>query len=134
MTKNVKPKKPKIMIVGVLLYVALVVFIFASWWKIFTKAGKPGWAAIVPIYNLIVILEIIKKPTWWVVLVLLVPIVNIVILIIILVELSKAFGKPGIYALGIILLGIVFIPILGFGDAKYIWGDNSKSTEDHLVG
>ncbi|MFZ5554647.1 MAG: DUF5684 domain-containing protein [Bacteroidota bacterium] len=121
------------MIVGVILYIALIVFIIASIWKVFVKAGKPGWAAIVPIYNYIVMLEIVKKPIWWIVL-LLIPFVNIIMLFIIMIEMAKAFGKSAGFGVGLALLGFIFFPILGFGDAQYVYGDNSKKTEDHLVG
>ena len=91
----------------------------ASMWTIFSKAGKPGWASIVPIYNLIVLLEIVGKPWWWLFL-MLIPIVNIVILIIVWHNLSLSFGKGGGFTVGLILLGIIFLPILAFGDAKYV--------------
>jgi hypothetical protein len=116
----------------IIVYVAILVLMIASQWKIFTKAGKPGWACIVPIYNIVVLLEIVKKPTWWVIL-FLIPIVNFVILILIMIELAKAFGKDGGFAAGLILLGVVFLPILAFGDAKYIYGEKG-GVEDHLVG
>ena len=48
----------------ILIYLAIVLLMIASMWKVFTKAGKPGWAAIVPIYNTIVLLEIVGKPIW----------------------------------------------------------------------
>ena len=67
-------------VVGIILYLAIVVFMIASVWKVFTKAGKPGWAVLIPIYNFIVLIEIVGKPTWWVIL-LFVPFVNYVILI-----------------------------------------------------
>lgn len=105
-------------IVFSLFYIALIVFIFASMWKVFTKAGKPGWAAIIPIYNIIVILEIVGKPIWWIVL-FLVPIVNLVISIIVYIELAKSFGKGTGFGLGLVFLGPIFFPILGFGDAVY---------------
>jgi len=90
----------------------------AGLWKIFTKAGKPGWAAIVPIYNCIVLLEIVGKPIWWIIL-LLIPCVNIIVSIMLNVELAKKFGKGIGFAIGIIILPFVFIPILGFGKAQY---------------
>jgi hypothetical protein len=102
-----------------ILYLAIIVIAIASYWKIFAKAGKPGWAAIIPIYNLVVLLEIIGKPVWWIVLCL-IPCVNIVMLIIIALELAKAFGKGPGFGVGIILLGIIFLPILAFGDAQYV--------------
>ncbi|MEA2042760.1 MAG: DUF5684 domain-containing protein, partial [Bacteroidota bacterium] len=90
----------------------------ASLWKIFEKAGKPGWASIIPIYNLIVLLEIVGKPVWWFILYL-IPIVNIIFLIWTINLLSKSFGKDEGFTIGLILLGVVFYPILGFGDAEY---------------
>jgi hypothetical protein len=105
-------------IVYILLF-ALVIFIIASMWTIFTKAGQPGWAAIIPIYNMIVLLKIVGKPTWWIVL-FLIPVVNYVFIIWTYNMLSKSFGKEEGFTVGLILLGIVFFPILAFGDAKYL--------------
>lgn len=105
-------------IIGVIIYLAVIVFMIAAYWKIFEKAGKPGWAAIIPIYNLVVLLEIVGKPVWWIIL-FLIPIVNIVIAIIVVNGLAKSFGKDVGFTIGLLLLGIVFYPILGFGDAKY---------------
>ena len=101
--------------------IAFIVFLVAAQWKVYSKAGKPGWACIIPIYNIIVLLEIVNKPIWWIVL-LLIPFVNIIVLIIIQVELAKVFGKSTGFAVGLILLSFIFLPILGFGDAKYIGG------------
>ncbi len=103
----------------IVIYLAIIVLMIASMWTIFSKAGKPGWASIVPIYNLIVLLEIVGKPWWWLLL-MLIPIVNIVILIIVWYNLSLSFGKSGGFTVGLILLGIIFLPILAFGDAKYV--------------
>ena len=94
----------------------LAVLIVASWWMIFQKAGKPGWAAIIPIYNFIVLLEIVNKPWWWIFL-LLIPIVDIVILIMVYDRLAKSFGKDTGFTVGLILLGIVFFPILAFSQS-----------------
>lgn len=110
---------------------AIVVFMIACQWKIYSKAGKPGWACLVPIYNIVVLLEIVKKPIWWLIL-LMVPIVNIVIAIIVLVELAKAFGKDAGFAIGMLLLPIVFYPMLAFGSAQYVYGDKSQPTSDLL--
>lgn len=106
----------------VLFYVGLVVFLVATQWKIYTKAGKPGWACLIPIYGTIVMLEIIGKPWWWIFL-MFIPIVNIVIAIMTIHGLSKSFGKDVGFTLGLIFLGIIFYPILAFGDAKYIGPD-----------
>ena len=104
---------------GVLIYLGLIIFMVATMWKIYTKAGKPGWAAIVPLYNLIVLLEIAGKPLWWIVL-LCIPLVNFVVLIMVMVALAKSFGKDTGYAIGLIFLGIIFFPMLAFGDAVYV--------------
>ena len=104
--------------IGGILYLAIIVLVIAGFWKVFTKAGKPGWAVIIPIYNLIVLLEITGKPIWWIIL-LLIPVVNIVIIFIVYHALSTSFGKGVGFTFGLILLGFIFIPILGFGDATY---------------
>jgi hypothetical protein len=101
-----------------IVYLIVLVVLIAALWKIFTKAGKPGWAAIVPIYNGIVLLEIIGRPLWWIVL-LLIPFVNIVIAFITSLDLAKSFGKGTGFGLGLIFLGPIFLPILGFGSARY---------------
>ena len=105
-------------IVGMLIGLAFFVLMVASVWKIFTKAGQPGWAAIIPIYNVIVLLKIIGKPWWWI-LGFLIPLVNFIVMILMAVGLAKVFGKGTGFAIGLILLGFVFYPMLAFGDATY---------------
>jgi len=94
------------------------IIVIVGMWKVYVKAGKPGWAAIVPIYNVVVLLEIVGRPVWWVLL-LFIPLVNVVIGIIVLVELAKCFGQGVGFAIGLLLLSFIFFPILGFGDARY---------------
>jgi len=98
--------------------ILFAVLMVAAMWKVFTKAGKPGWASIIPIYNIIVLLSIAGKPTWWFIL-LLIPIVNLVIAILMYVALAEKFGKGGGFAMGLVFLGFIFFPILGFGGAQY---------------
>ena len=105
-------------VVVIVVYVAIVVFYFASFWRIFTKAGQPGWAGLIPIYNYIVLMKIIGRPWWWVLL-FLVPIVNIIVLFIVFIDLAKSFGKSTAFGVGLALLGIIFLPILAWGDATY---------------
>lgn len=105
-------------LVVVVIYLALVILIIASLWKVFTKAGKPGWAAIVPIYNLVVLIQISGKPVWWILLCL-IPFVNFVIIIFIYNSISTNFGRGIGTTLGLIFLPFIFWPILGFGSAKY---------------
>lgn len=101
-----------------LIYLAILIAVIAGFWKVFTKAGKPGWAAIVPIYNLVVLLEIAGKPLWWIVL-FLIPFVNIIMCIIVSIAVAQKFGKSAAFGVGLGLLGFIFYPILGFGDAQY---------------
>lgn len=98
--------------------VAFTVLILAAMWRVNEKAGQPGWAAIVPIYNIVVLLRVAGKPWWWIFL-LLIPLVNIVFAILITVGIARNFGKGIGFALGLLFLGFIFYPILGFGDATY---------------
>ena len=93
--------------------------VIAGMWRLFSKAGKPGWAAIIPIYNLIVLLQIAGKPLWWILL-LFIPFVNFIVFIIIWVGVARAFGKGTGYALGLVFLSPIFVPLLGFSDAQYV--------------
>jgi hypothetical protein len=104
-------------IIGIL-YFAFIIFIIAGIWKVFVKAGHPGWAAIVPIYNVYILLKIAGKPGWWLVL-FLIPIVSLVIAILVMIDVAKAFGKGPGFGVGLALLGFVFFPILGYGDSTY---------------
>jgi hypothetical protein len=101
-----------------IIYLAVIILMILSMWKIFVKAGKPGWACIIPIYNIIVFLQIIGKPWWWLLL-FCIPVVNIVFGIWAVNLLAKSFGKEVGFTIGLILLSFVFIPILGLGDSQY---------------
>jgi len=103
---------------GIIIYLAVIVFEIASLWKVFVKAGKPGWAAIIPFYNSYLLLKIVGRPGWWLILYF-IPLVNIVILILVMIDVAKSYGKSGAFAVGLILLAPIFIPILGFGSAQY---------------
>jgi hypothetical protein len=100
-------------------YGVLIIAMIAGLWKTFTKAGQPGWASIIPFYNIVVLADICGKPWWWLFLCL-IPIVNIVVLIILYLKLAEVFGKGGGFAVGLILLPFIFLPILGFGSARYL--------------
>jgi Family of unknown function (DUF5684) len=88
-------------------------------WRVFTKAGQPGWQGLIPIWNVLVVLYIAGRSAWWIVL-LLIPIVNIVVVIVVAIDLAKAFGRGGGFAIGLFLLPPIFLLILGFGSARYV--------------
>lgn len=106
---------------------SIILLILVSQWKIFVKAGKPGWASLIPIYNTVVELQIIGKPDWYVLL-LFVPFVNIVITIMICIELAKVFGKSAVFGFfGLGIFSVIGYPILAFGKAKYLGTPNNGS-------
>ncbi len=102
---------------GTLLPGTAPVWIVAMW-KVYTKADRPGWAVIIPIYNIYVWCKIVGRPGWWVIL-LFIPIVNFVIDIILSIDLARSYGKGAGFGIGIFFLPIIFLPILGFGSATY---------------
>ena len=100
-------------------FIAIVVVIYiAAQWRIYEKAGKPGWAAIIPIYNFLVLLQIVGKPWYWILL-MLIPGVNFVLAIWVVNLLSKSFGQGTGFTLGLIFLSIIFYPMLAFGNYEY---------------
>ena len=100
-------------------YFAVIILMIAGLWKTFSKAGQPGWAAIIPIYNLIVLCQVAGRPIWWFLLLLICfPIFYIIICI----DIAKRFGKGGGFAVGLIFLPFIFFPMLGFGSAQYQGG------------
>ena len=105
-------------LVFMLIMFAVLIIIIASMWKVFSKAGKPGWAAIVPIYNLIVLWQVSNQPVWALILCF-IPYVNVIGVIFIALGVAKAFGKGAGFGIGLWLLPIIFYPILAFGDAEY---------------
>lgn len=110
-----------------IIYLLVVAVEIAALWRIFAKAGQPGWAAIVPIYNLITLLRIVNRPLWWIAL-LFVPIANIVIFFMLGRDLARAFGKGLGFAFGLFFLGFIFYPILGFGSSRYLLGGNQAGS------
>jgi hypothetical protein len=98
-----------------------VILMIASMWMVFTKAGKPGWASIIPFYNTWTLCEVAGRPGWWMFL-LFIPFVNFVIFIIIAIDVAKNFGKGVGFGIGLILLSFIFYPILAFGSAQYQGG------------
>ena len=101
-----------------ILVIAVCVAMIAGMWKVFVKAGQPGWGCLVPIYNLILLLGMAGKPTWWIVL-FLIPLVSLVAAVLVSIEIAKKFGQGTGYGLGLAFLPMFFFPMLGFGSAQY---------------
>ncbi len=101
-----------------IIFLGVMLVVLAGIWKTFEKAGKPGWASLVPIYNVVVMLDIAGKPWWWLLL-MFIPVVNLIVAVIVSIAIAERFGKGAGFGLGLAFLGMIFYPILGFGDAKY---------------
>jgi hypothetical protein len=103
---------------------AIGILVLIAMWKVYRKAGYEGWEVLIPFYNMYVLLKIVGKPGWWLVM-MLIPVVNLVFGIWTYNMLSKSFGKDEGFTVGMLLLGFIFIPILGFGSARYLgpYGD-----------
>jgi hypothetical protein len=102
-----------------LVALAILVFEIAAYWKVFVKAGRPGWAALIPIYNIYVLVKIAGRPGWWVILYF-IPIVSFIIGIIVGVDVARNFGRGSGFGVGLALLAPIFFPILGFGSSTYV--------------
>lgn len=111
-------------VIGLVIAVLAVV----AMWKLFTKAGKPGWAAIIPFYNTYCLFDI-SFGNGWLFLLCLVPCVNIVMYVILCFKLAKAFGQGTAFGFGILFLNTIFMLILGFGSAEYVGPANSSNNQ-----
>lgn len=109
-------------IVVLLVYLAILVAVVAGTWKAFEKAGEPGWAAIIPIYNTYVMIKI-GGNAWWYLLLLFVPLLNFFVMAKISIDLAEAFDQGLGFGLGLWLLPFVFFPILGFGESYQYVGE-----------
>lgn len=106
--------------VGVVVGLALLVVSIVALWRVFTKAGQPGWAAIVPFYNYYLLLRIAGRPGWWLLLGL-VPVVNIVVYLVVAIDLARSFGRSELFGVfGLWLFSIIGLLILGFGSSRYL--------------
>ncbi|MGW6447031.1 DUF5684 domain-containing protein [Lentzea sp. NPDC055074] len=106
---------------GVFLVISLIFAVIGIiiMWKVNTKAGQPGWAAIIPIYNIYVWLKIAGRPGWWLIL-MLIPFVNIVISVIVSIDIAKSFAKDTVFGVvGLWLFSLIGYAILAFGSAQY---------------
>jgi Family of unknown function (DUF5684) len=106
----------------------LAILIIAGLWKMFAKAGLPGWGAIIPIYNVYLMCKLARRPGWWFLLYL-IPCVNIIIAAIVCIDIAKNFGKGAAYGIGLMFLPFIFNPLLGFGDARYLGKKPHESWE-----
>ena len=101
-----------------IVFLALLVSSFAGMWKAFSKAGMPGFCAIIPFVNIYCMIKIAQKPGWWFAL-LFIPLVNILVMFSVMMSVARVFGKGVGFGLGLFVLGFAFWPILGFGSAKH---------------
>jgi len=108
---------PTVILIILFSFVLIAFYVFCAW-RIFEKAGKPGWASLIPIFNTLVELEIVQRPLWWILL-MFIPGVNLVIMVIIIFDLAKVFGKDNGFAFGLLFLTPIFVPILALGNAVY---------------
>jgi hypothetical protein len=99
-----------------LIWLAVIVLYIAGMWKTFAKAGRPGWAAIIPFYNVYVATEVARLSILWFILALLIPIVG---MLVVSIKIAENFGKGAGFGIGLFLLPMIFYPILGFGQAQY---------------
>lgn len=102
------------------IYVAIIILYLAAFWKIFKKAGRPGWYSIIPILGMFELIKISKKPGWWLIL-MLIPIVQIIFYLLVYIELAKAFGRSTAFGVLLLWLFPIGFLILGFGKSKYVY-------------
>ena len=105
-------------ILGLVFGLGMAAFIVAANWKVFTKAGQPGWACLVPIYNVVILSKVVQRPMWWLLL-LFIPLAGLVVALVMLFDLAKVFGKGAAFGFGLLFLPFIFYPILAFGESEY---------------
>jgi hypothetical protein len=108
--------------------IAAFLLYVAGAWATFEKANRAGWKAIIPLYNWYVMLNIGDNAWWWLIVALVVPVVNLYALYKIHAGVARAFGKGIGYGLGLTFLGVIFFPLLGFGDAQFTKGSGRSAT------
>lgn len=102
----------------IIIVLAILVAIIAGYWRMFEKAGKPGWAILIPIYNVVVLLSVAGKPWWWILL-LLIPIVSFFVVIVTFLDIARAFGQGALFGIGLLLFAPIFVMIIAFSDIQY---------------
>lgn len=111
---------------GLLFWFAVAIIVIVGAWKVFEKAGQPGWAILIPFYNAYIMLKVAGRPGWWLLLYL-IPLVNIIIAIVVAIDVAKAFGQSAAFGFFLLFLmcGIGYL-ILGYGDYHYQGAPNAS--------
>lgn len=114
-------------IVGLWVFIPLIILMYAGLWRLFQKAGKPGWAALVPVYGTMVWIDIVRKPKWWIILYF-IPVINVIMFLGLLVEIIKNYGKFQYKdRILVVLFPFVYLPYMAFQkDLKFL-GEDSKN-------
>ncbi len=112
-----------------LFMLAFSLLVLIAQWRIYQKAGQPGWAVLIPFFNFYILLKIVGKPAWWLIW-LFVPLANLVVVVWTTNLLSKSFGKDEVFTIMLIILPWIFYPILGFGKAEYIGPAGEPKVEE----
>ena len=121
---------------SLMFFVPIILIAIIAMWRVFTKAGQPGWAILIPFYNLYVYTQILKRPGWWMLLYFAsaIPVIGYIGVLFVSVidslRLAKLFGKPSAFGVGLVFLGFIFMSILAFGGSEY---DESRVLEGELV-
>jgi hypothetical protein len=105
---------------------AVYLFFLVATWKLYSKAGRPGWASLIPIYTTVVFCRICGR-SGWLTLALMIPGVNVIVSIMLSVDLARVFGRGTGFALGLIFLSPIFFPILAFGSSRYVGRQSGRS-------
>jgi hypothetical protein len=113
-------------IIGLLVYLAIIVVVIAGMWKAFEKAGQPGWGAIIPIYNIYLMIKISDNDWWWLIL-FFIPVIQIIAVFKISIDVAKQFGQGLGFGLGLAILSFIFWPLLGFGDYQHQGGSDGAA-------
>jgi len=109
-------QSPVTSVIGLIVAVIAIIAL----WRVFSKAGRPGWAAIIPIYNIYTLVKVSGNSGWFTLLYF-IPIVNIIIAVIVALGVAKNFGKSGVFGVvGLFLFSVIGYLILGFGSAQYV--------------
>jgi len=131
MLQETNAPNPIAMLAFMLVWLAVAAVFITGMWKTFEKAGQPGWAAIIPFYNIYILTQIAGRPGWWLVLCL-IPLVNIVFMVILAIDVAKSFGKSSVWGFFLLFfLGGIGYLMLGFGSARYL---GPSATNPQLTG